>query len=156
MRIGGIDPKTLPNEEVLVLPKGDQRLVFRARGLADMDEFERLCPEPTSPKKLTKDGWVPDTADANYTNMKASYQSRRLAYIVVRSLEPSQIEWDTVNLDDPNTWTNWEKDLKAGGLTQVECNRVLGLVWEANCLDEGKLQKARDLFLSGPDQAKQA
>ena len=56
----------------------------------------------------------------------AEYQKRRMAYIVVHSLEPSQIEWDTVQLDNPSTWANWETDLKNGGLSQMECNRVLG------------------------------
>ena len=63
----------------------------------------------------------------------------------------SEIEWDTVNEDDPRTWPNWEDDLKSGGLTQVECNRVLALVLEANALDEAKLQKAREVFLAGQE-----
>ena len=54
-----------------------------------------------------------------------------------------------VNENDPRTWPKWEEDLKNGGLTQVECNRVLALVLEANALDEAKLQKAREVFLRG-------
>ena len=80
----------------------------------------------------------------------AEYQKRRMAYIVVNSLVPSQIEWDTVQLDNPSTWANWEKDLKDNGFSQMACNRVLALVLEANCLDEAKLQKAREVFLQGP------
>ena len=56
-------------------------------------------------------------------------------------------------LDDPSTWANWETELKDNGLSQMECNRVLALVLEANCLDEKKLQKARELFLQGPPKA---
>lgn len=152
MRIGGIDPATLPSEEVLVLPRGDQQIVIRARGLPNMDEFKQVSPEPTPPGKLTRDGWVPDTKDAGYQSVLAEYGKRRLAYMVVRSLEPSQIEWDTVKPENPATWTNWDADLKASGLSQVECNRILALVLEANCLDEAKLQKARELFLQGPPQ----
>jgi hypothetical protein len=152
MKIGGIDPKSLPAEEVLVLPRGDQRIVIRARGLENMEEFKSLSPEPAPPGKLTKDGWVPDTEDAGYKSVLTEYNKRRLAYMVVHSLEPSQIEWDTVKLENPATWINWEADLKAGGLSQVECNRILALVFEANCLDEAKLQKARSFFLQGPPQ----
>jgi hypothetical protein len=71
--------------------------------------------------------------------------------MVIRSLAPSEIEWDTANVNDPRTWANWEDDLKSGGLTQVECNRVLALVLEANALDEAKLQKAREVFLRGQE-----
>jgi hypothetical protein len=152
MKIGGVDPRTLPAEEILVLPRGDQRIVLRARGLEDMEPFKALCPEPQMPGKLTKDGWVPDAEDAGYKSVMEEHGKRRLAYMVVRSLEPSQIEWDTVQLDNPATWNNWEADLKQGGMTQVECNRVLSLVLEANCLDEAKLRKARAVFLQGPPQ----
>lgn len=152
MKISGIDPKTLPAEEVLVLPRGDQRIVIRARGLPDMEEFKRLCPEPTPPRKLTKDGWVLDTADEGYQSVATEHNRRRMAYMVVCSLKPSEIEWDTVKMDSAATWVNWESDLKAGGLTQVECNRILSLVLEANCLDEVKLQQARAVFLQGPPQ----
>ena len=149
MKIGGIDPKTLCNEVVLVLPRGDEKIVFRARGLSDMDEFDAICPVPKPPGKLTKDGWVPQLNDPTYQQVAAEYGKKRLGYIVTRSLEPTEIEWDTVTLDDPRTWPNWEKDLIDGGLTQIEANRVLALVMEANALDEAKLTKAREVFLRG-------
>jgi hypothetical protein len=149
MKIAGIDPKTLSTEVVLVLPRAEKNIVFRARGLRDMEEFEAKCPPPKPPGKLTKDGWVANIADPTYQQIQAEYAKKRLGFIVVRSLEPSEIEWDTVRLDDPRSWPNWEKDLKDGGLTQIETNRVLALVMEANALDEIKLQKAREVFLVG-------
>jgi hypothetical protein len=149
MKIAGIDPKTLCNEVVLVLPRGEQNLVFRAVGLADMEEFNAKCPFPKPPGKLTKDGWVAQENDPTYQQVLTEWSKRRLGYIVTHALAPTQIEWDTVVLDDPRTWANWEKDLIDGGLTQIEANRVLGLVLEANALDEAKLQKAREVFLRG-------
>ncbi len=117
--------------------------------MKDMEEFKKLCLEPIPPRKTTKDGVVADTEDPDYKAALAGYLKRRIAYIVVHSLLPSQIEWDTVRLDSPATWANWESDLKTAGLSDVECNRVLGLVLEANCLDEAKLKKAREVFLQG-------
>lgn len=149
MKIGGIDPKSLCPEVVLVLPRAEQNLVFRARGVKDMEEFEARCPQPKPPGKLTKDGWIADANDPTYQQVTAEWNKRRLGYMVVRSLEPSEIEWDTVRLEDPRSWANWDKDLKEGGLTQIECNRVLGLVLEANALDEAKLARAREVFLAG-------
>jgi hypothetical protein len=149
MKIGGVDPKTLCNEVVLVLPRGEDKIVFRAIGLKDTDEFDALCPQPKPPGRLTKDGWVANNDDPTYQQVMEAWAKKRLGYIVTRSLAPSDIEWDTVKLDDQRTWANWEEDLKNGGLTQIECNRVLALVMEANALDESKLQKARELFLRG-------
>ena len=149
MKIAGIDPKSLSNEVILVLPRGDKEIVFRAKGLPDMSEFEALCPYPKPPGKLTKDGWVPNLTDPTYQTVLNEWAKKRLGYMVVKSLVPTEIEWDSVNEADPRTWAKWEEDLKGGGLTQIECNRVLGLVLEANALDEAKLQKARESFLAG-------
>lgn len=150
MKINGIDPKTLPNIETLILPRGESFLEFHARGLADMDEFNKLCPEPIPPGKYTKDGWLPNTDDKDYQSILGEYSKRRVAYMVVRSLDPSKIEWDTVKQDVAGTWSNWESDLRNAGLSQIECNRILNLVLEANCLDEAKLKRAREVFLRGP------
>lgn len=153
MKIAGIDPKTLPNEEVLVIPRGEQRTIFRARGIGDMSEFDKMVPEPVMPNKMTNEGFKPDPNEAGYKSVMAEYNKRRLAYLVVASLKPSEIEWDTVKEDVPGTWANWESDLKDAGFSQVECNLVLKLVMEANQLDEAKLKKAREVFLLGPQQA---
>ena len=149
MKIGGIDPRTLPKEEILVLPRGDQEIVFRAVGIPDYEEFHKLCPEPKPPGKLTKDGWEPNEDDENYKSVMASHNAKRLACMVITSLEPSDIEWDTVDPVKPSTWTKWQDEMKASGLSQVECNRVLQLVFQANCLDEEKLKRARDSFRRG-------
>ena len=156
MKIGGIDPSTLPAEEVLVLPRGDQSIVFRARGLPDMEEFDKLCPEPKPPGKLTKEGWEPNEEDAGWRSAMLAHGRKRMAYMVVRSLEPSEIEWDSVDPDNPKTWSNYTDDLRRAGLSQVEINRIVQLVWEANCLDEEKLQRARQVFIRGQQPASDA
>ena len=149
MRIGGIDPGTLPAEEILALPRGEEQIVFRARGLPDMEEFDTLRPEPKPPVRLTRAGKEPNEDDANWRSAMLAHGRRRVAYMVVKSLEPSEIEWDTVDPDNPKTWTNCTEDLRGAGFSQVEINRIVGLVWEANCLDEAKLERARQVFARG-------
>jgi len=150
MKIAGVDPQTLPKEEFLVLPRGDKEIVFRAKGVPDYKEFNALCPEPKAPGKLVAgSGWEPNEKDPDYKKLMASHNSKRIAWMVIKSLEPSNIEWDTVVPGKPSTWNNWETDMKAAGLSQVECNRVTQLVFQANCLDEERLKKAREVFLLG-------
>ena len=151
MKIAGVDPTTLPSEVFLVLPRGDAQIVFKAQPARDMDTFEALCPRPTPPGKMTRDGYVPMENDPSYQVILANWASQRLGYMVMKSLEPSQIEWDTVTTDNPATYRNWSKDLRAGGLSDIECHRVLNLVLEANCLDETKLKQAREVFLAGQE-----
>ena len=149
MKIAGIDPKSLCNEVLLVLPRGDSQIVFRAIGLRDLEEFNKVCPQPQPPGKRTREGFIPNMNDPTYQQVMTEWGKKRFGYMLVKSLEPSEIEWDTVNLADPRTWLQWEDELRDSGLTQIEVNRVATLVLEANALDDEKLTKAREYFLLG-------
>lgn len=157
MKVGGIDPKTIPNEDLLVLPRGNEhQIVIRARGLADLDEFNAHVPMPQAPAKLTPQGIVPNLEEPGFKQAVQIYNDRRLGYLVIQSLKPSAIEWDLVKEDVPGTWTKWEEDLKSGGFTQMEVNLIYNLVMSTNSLDEAKLAKARESFLLGLKQASAA
>jgi len=149
MKIGGIDPATLPNEEILVIPRGEKEVVFRAKGVVDYDEFNELCPAPKPPGKLTKHGWEPLDNDPDYKSLIAIRNNKLEAWIIITSLAPSNIEWDTVKPENPSTWTNWKQDLKNSGFNSVERQLISRLVFQANSLDEEKLKQARDHFLLG-------
>lgn len=141
------------NEEILVLPRKNSQIVLTARAIADMDEFNNTMPLPTAPKIFRKGkGWSYHTEDKNYVAEMSRYGECKLAWMVLKSLEPSEIEWDTVDMNKPGTWKNWETDLKDNGFTQHECNLVLGLVLQANQLSEAKLEQARELFVLGQEE----
>lgn len=148
MKIGGVTV-TKPSEKILVIEREEGPLVFRAQALSSMDEFEQLVPLPKPPGKLTKDGYIPDTGDPTYQTVLGQHALKRLGYMVVHTLGPSKIEWETVDPANPKTWTNWESDLKKADFTQVERNRILELVIDVNTLDEEKIKAARDSFLRG-------
>jgi len=150
MKIGGIDPSTLPTEVIVVFTRGTHEIVFRARGVPDYVEFLKLCPEPTAARvHKPKEGWVDNVDDPAYREMVRTHGLKRLAWLIINSLEPSEIVWETVKLDNHSTWIGWEDEMKASGFNQVECNRIQALVFEANSLDEGKLEQARESFLRG-------
>ena len=150
MKIAGVDPKTLPTEVFLVIARGETEVVFRAIGVPDYEEFNKLCPEP-KPSKVNKpkEGWVDNLDEPAYRDMVKTHGNKRLAWLVINSLEPSKIEWETIDFDNPSTWIGWEKEMKDNGFNQVECNRIQALVFEANSLDEEKLEQARANFLLG-------
>jgi hypothetical protein len=151
MRIGGVLVEG-PAQEILILPRGEQVLVIRAQAV-NLDEFDALCPEPKPPGKLTKDGWIPNLLDESYQQIIANHNEKRIAYLVVKSLEPSDIEWEKVQIGNPRTWTDYVQDFKAAGLTTIEINRIVQCVMQANSLDEAKLEQARKSFLAGQVQA---
>jgi len=148
MKIGGVQV-TEPVDEYLVLSRGTNKLVFIAKSLKDWKEFNESCPRPQAPVRFTKDGKVEETDNKSYQDVLKIYFDRHLAYMVIRSLEPSNIEWDTVDPANPKTWLNWLNDFKNAGLTETECNHVINFVSDVNTLSEKKLKESRESFLLG-------
>ena len=140
------------NEDVLVLPRKKTHIVLTARALPDMDDFNKRVPEPKPKKNFIKGkGWQFDLKDTTYVDEMTRYGKLRVAYFVVMSLEPSEIEWDQVDPTVPDTWDKWEDDFKTVGFTQHECNLILGLCFSVNQLDERKLEQARESFVLGQE-----
>lgn len=148
VRIGGLQING-PNEQLLVLPRGEGNVVFRARAILDWEPFYKACPEPLPPAKLTPKGKEVDLRDKDYLVAKEQHEKRKLAWLVLKTLEPSEIEWDTVKMEKDSTWCNYSKDLQNSGFSPVEINRIIGLVEECNCLNEDKLNWARNSFVAG-------
>ncbi len=138
-----------PSEEVLVLPRSNgSDIIITARAVLSMEDFERYVPQPQAPRAWVKGkGNVLMTDDPNFKAEMETYGSKRFAFMAVKSLEPSEIEWESVSIDDPSTWTGWTDELKAAGLSDVEIQRIIVCIMQANSLDEGKLKEAREVFL---------
>jgi hypothetical protein len=148
MKIGGIEVK--PCVEILVLPRAEgEDIIIRAKAVAINKMFEKMAPEPVAPQIRTKDGSRPDYKDPDYKKAVAQRESKRFALMVIKSLEDSGIEWEKTDLDKPETWLGWDKELQEAGLSEVETNRIIGAVMVANSLDEAKLIEARAAFLQG-------
>lgn len=147
MKISGVEPSG-PSEEVLVLPRANGDIVFKARAVTDMTAFNNQCPPPKAPGRLVAGGkWEANVDAPAYREQLEKHAELRMGYIVINSLQ--DIEWDTVDIDQPSTWSNWMQDLKSAGFSDTEVNRVLVLCLQANCLDEAKLKEAREAFLLG-------
>ena len=146
MKIGNVQVTT--NEEILVLPRPQEDIVIKAVAV-DMELFEKMVPEPEAPGIRTKEGFKKDTTDKTYLQLVEDRDAKRLGYLVVHSLVPSEVEWDKITLDDPKSWSTWSEELLAGGLSSVEVKLVLSCVMGANALDEEKIAAARASFLRG-------
>lgn len=154
IKIAGKEITTKANEDFLVLPRGDDEpIVIKAKAVSDLEEFNKLCPEPKPPGKLTKDGFVPNTNDDTYKHRMEQYALQRVGYLVFKSLVPTEIEWITVDPNNPKTWSKWDEDLKNSSFTAIECNHIIALVLSVNNLDEAKLKAARDSFVRGQAEA---
>ena len=59
-------------------------------------------------------------------------------------------------MDDPDTWKNYEADLRAADLSQVEIMRLVDATFDANSLNEDKIDEARESFLASITQVEKA
>jgi len=147
MKISGVEVTT--SEALLVLPRDKGDIPIKAIAVAIADEFDEKCPMPVAPMLQTRNGNKPDHNDKDFKAALSRRADMRFALMVIRSLEPSNIDWEEVNADVPSTWLKWRDEMEAAGLSEVECNRVVGVVLEANALDEAKIKDARANFLLG-------
>lgn len=140
-----------PNVLELYLPRGDSVILIRARAVLDYDEFHKLVPVPEPPVKILKGGAkVPDFEHPTYLVSMNQYGEKKTQWMFLQSLKATNgLEWEQVDLADPATWKNYEKELSDAGFSEQERLRILQLIITANALDEKKLEEARERFLSG-------
>ena len=149
MKLNGVKLEC-PNIAVLVLPRPDQDLVFKAQAVLDFEEFERLCPDPLPPVRVVKGKREVMGADPEYIRQVNAHNETRMAWIVLKSLQATEgLEWETVDMMKPDTYTNYATELKDAKFSIVEINKIVNLALQANALDEGKLEAARLAFLAG-------
>lgn len=148
MKIGGVEVTKC--EDLLVLPRSNaDDIPIRAEAVTINDEFNEKVPLPIAPLIQKKDGNHKDFKDKNYVKAISNREDQRFDFLCIKSLAPSNIEWETVDLDKPNTWCKWREELMNAGISEQEINRIIETIMVANALNERKIQAARDAFLRG-------
>lgn len=143
------------NYEYIVIPRPTGDLVFKAQAVLDMSLFHELCPLP-KPGTILLPGGIKkeDLDDQRYKDALALHGERRYAFMVIQSLAATpELEWCTVKLSDPATWTGWDKEMKDAGFSTNEINHIQMGVATANCLNQEKLDEARLRFLASLAEA---
>lgn len=135
----------------VVLPRGDDYIVFKCQAVMDYKEFDELCPRPDAPTIVRPNGEKSrNYEDPAYNKKLDLWANRRTAYMIIQSLEATEgLEWDTVKKGDPDTWKNFEDDLKNAGITQGEINALTEAILTANGLNQEKIKQATEAFLAG-------
>lgn len=148
-----------PNTEICVIPRGNKPpIAFIATAVLDFEEFENLCPNPEPPVLIKADGSREfDFANATYLSSISLRSERKMAWLVIHSLKSTPgLKWDTIDFANPKTWVNYKKELRDAKFAAPEVTRIENAVWTANCLNEGRVQEARENFLRGQAEAAKA
>jgi hypothetical protein len=140
-----------PNTQYVVIPRGDgEDIVFKVQAILDLTAFDQLCPAPEPPKKMLPGGkMITNPEDSNYIKEINDWARKRSDFIALTSLRATEeLEWETVKYDNPSTWGNYRKELKDSGFSEFEIGRLINTTMEVNCLDEDKVEQARQRFLA--------
>jgi len=136
------------NVEVVVIPRSDENIVFFCEAVKNYEDFDELCPKPEPPERLYPGGVrKKNIEDPEFKKAIDEWNNQRTAWTIITSLAATaDLEWETVRLDTPSTWGNYEKELKES-FTDIEMYRIIQGVLRANCLDEEMLKEAKKNFL---------
>jgi len=146
--VGGVTAEKHGVLPPLVLANGRAKpLAFFVRGIDSYDEFNGLVARPKPAQGMYKKdvGWVADEKSPAYRDQLNEYSKLRGAWTVIKSLEPSNIEWTAVDPKVPATWKGVHAELQSK-LSENEYILLLDKIEEANCLSAEKLQENLETF----------
>ena len=156
MKIKGQSIKP-PKDVVVVIPRDGESIVFRAKAVLDQTPFDAICPEPQVPRKKSYGAKAdlpaePFPEEPNYVKALGEYHKHLQDWIFMESLSATEgLEWETVKPDQPDTWGNWQTELKAAGFSQLEIMRIFQAIIDANGLNQSRIDEATKSFLAGQD-----
>lgn len=139
-----------PKPEYIVIPRGDDNIVFIAKPILDYSGFDELCPRPVPPGILFPDGRKgQDIESPEYRDKMTTYIQLRTDWYVINALRDTpDCEWEQVQFSVPNSWSLWKNEL-GEFLTEREINQVLDGISIANGLNQSKIEEAKERFLAG-------
>ncbi len=148
-----------PQERVVVLPRQQgENLIFKFAAVLEMDNFDKLCPIP-EPKEILKPGGnrVLDIESKEYREALDDWAMKKTHYMYLKSIEATDdLEWETVDMNDPDTWENYGEELLEAGLTEAERLKLLQVYSEVQGLDQSKIDAATKSFLATPQEAQES
>jgi hypothetical protein len=150
MKIAGKKIEGLNIEEIII-PRGNgDDIILKAEAIATFEEFDGLCPRPKPRIGKNRQGeTIQMTNEPSHITAMNQYAERRVQYMVIKSLMATpEFEWETIELDKPDTWKNYQTELVASGFSDGEIARILTSVMSASGLDEAKVEAARKRFLA--------
>lgn len=125
-------------------------VIFQARVVQEIDDFDTILPPP-QPKTVTKPSGETSKNfdDPEYIRQLNEWSVKRTHWVVLKALTATEgLEWDTVDMNDPDTWGNYVNDLKEAGFNAAEVARVVNGALSTNSIDEAKMEEARARFLA--------
>ena len=147
MKLNGIKLAE-PKPRVLVIPHGDQELVFTAKYVGSFDGHDERFPAPEVPEKLLPGGQrIPHYDHPKYMKLQEEWNEQRFVWLYFTSLGATEgLEWDYIKVDDPTTWKHFDKEFD--GVQQNAIERLKYHVMQTCGMDPARIDEATERFLA--------
>lgn len=148
----------IPNVKVIPILRDTGNIILKAAPVKSFDEFLKVCPIPEPPMRQIPGGEMkPMVESKEYKEALEERNRQMLHYMIVKSLSVNdELEWETVDLNDPSTYKNYASEMETAGFTAIEVTRIVNAVMATNSLDEDAIDHARQQFLAGARQPVEA
>ena len=149
MKIHGKDIEK-PSEEVIVFPRKNGNIVFKAKPVSNYEDFDKICPLPTPGTIMRPGGGVSqDVENPEYKKKLDEWGTFKTHWMILKSLAATDgLEWDTVDMSVPETYENYLKELESSGITPVEVSKLFDIIQTACGLNQEKIDAATKAFLA--------
>lgn len=127
-------------------------LIFLCGPVMSYEEFDRICPIPKAPLVTNIKSGIsePDTKDRKYLAKINTWSERRVQWMIIKSINFTPgLEWEQVNLLQPDTWHLYEDELKTF-LTPREFDDIVNGAIEANSPTQNRRKEALENFTPSP------
>ncbi len=139
-----------PNIEVIAIPRQSGDIIFKAQAVLDYKDFDSLNPVPKPPQIMRPGGITSfDVEDKDYKTKLRTWSLSKTDYMVLKSLSATPgLEWEDVNMSEPETWVNYRQEMQDSGLSPAEVSRIVDGVASACGLNQEKIDEATKRFLA--------
>ena len=140
--------------KTVVIKREEEDITFVFEAVLDESEFEKLCPKPEPSVKLLPGGSkVPDFENKEYKEALGEWASQKTRWSFLQAISATpDLEWETVDLSNPETWKNYPEELTSAGFSPGEQYKLMQAYIFVIGLDEEKVNEAVDSFLAGPQE----
>lgn len=143
-----------PSPVEVTFYRGQDVVKLRLQAVLSFEQFNRLVPTPKPPLKtdVKNNRQWHDYEDKGYEKKLDQYSELKSAYVIIKGLEATDgLEWENVNINEPDTWVNYKKELLQS-FTETESARIIDAVNEANNPTTRRIEEAFDSFTPSQDQ----
>ncbi len=143
-----------PRIEIIVLPRQDGDLVFKAESVLDYEPFEKMYPQPNPPERILPGGIKSLNIESPaYKEALEKWGVAKWDWMLLKSLQATDnLEWEKVEIDQPETYSEYKQEMKEAGLSPAEIAMIQGIVIDACGLNHFKVEQATKAFLAGQGQ----